>query len=86
MTLPGTGVNEDGKKELTLNELDNVNGGLIVKDAATNKYWVTKDDGVVVFPAPNKACAVDLAKALKVEPEIITLEEYKKRFGHELSR
>lgn len=74
------------KKELTLNELDNVNGGLIVKDAATNKYWVTKDDGVVVFPAPNKACAVDLAKALKVKPEIITLEEYKKRFGHELSR
>ena len=74
------------KKELTLNELDNVNGGLIVKDAAANKYWVTKDDGVVVFNDPNKDSAVALAKALKVDTENITLEEYKKRFGHELSR
>jgi hypothetical protein len=79
-------MEEKKMQELNLDEMDKVSGGLIVKDAATNKYWVTKDDGVVVFPAPNKACAVDLAKALKVEQEIITLEEYKKRFGHELSR
>ena len=79
-------MEEKKMQELNLDEMDKVSGGLIVKDAATNKYWVTKDDGVVVFPAPNKACAVDLAKALKVETEIITLEEYKKRFGHELSR
>ena len=26
------------KKELTLNELDNVNGGLIVKDAAKKRF------------------------------------------------
>lgn len=70
--------------ELNLNEMEKVSGGFVVEDTMANKYWVVRQDGSVIAPAPNKEQAIEFAKAFSTSGTVITREEYKKRFGRDL--
>lgn len=72
------------KKSLSLEEMKKISGGLVVNDKENNKYWVVREDGTVIGPAPDETHAKDYAKAFSVSQTIITLEDYKKRFGRDL--
>ena len=68
--------------ELTPEELGNATGAAIVADG--DKYWLVRQDGTVVAPAPSQAKAIEFAKTLSISTEILTKEEYAKRFAREL--
>ena len=70
-------------KELSQSELEQVRGGLIVKDNNESKYWLIRQDGTVFAPAPSLEKAKEFAKTLSLSTEVITKEEYVKRFGRE---
>ena len=72
------------RKVLSLEEMKGVSGGLVVSDEKEKKYWVVREDGTVIGPAPDEANAADFAKAFGLSQRVITLEEYKKRFGRDL--
>ena len=75
----------ENKKTLTLEEMEKVAGGLVVNDVAAKTYWVVRDDGTVIGPAPDAEHAIDYAKAFSgVSQRIISTDEYKKMFGHDL--
>ncbi len=74
----------DMKKELTFEEMGKVSGGIVVVDDANKKYWVVGNDGSIIGPAPTKEQAISFSKAFDISQEVITLEDYKKRFGHDL--
>ena len=72
------------RKTLTPAEMEKISGGLVVSDKANNKYWVVREDGTVIGPAPDETYAKDYAKAFGVSQTILTMEDYKKRFGRDL--
>ena len=65
--------------EMDLNELEKTSGGVIV-DTGEKKLYIVRQDGTVIGPAPSQN-AVSFAKTMSVSTEIITAEEYEKRFG-----
>ena len=75
---------EDWKKELKLDDMAQVSGGLVVDNGTGDKYWIIRQDGTVIGPAPTLDDAVVFAKVLNTSQDVITLEEYKKRFGRDL--
>ena len=75
---------EDWKKGLKLDDMAQVSGGLVVDNGTGDKYWIIRQDGTVIGPAPNLTDAVSFAKSFSVSTEVITLEEYKTRFGRDL--
>ena len=74
----------DMSRKLTLEDMEKVSGGLVVVDDANGKYWVVREDGSVIGPAPDEEHAVGFAKGFNVSPTVITLEQYKKKFGRDL--
>ena len=72
------------KKELNMEEIEKVSGGYVVDNGTGDKYWVVRQDGSVIAPAPSLENAIDFAKAFGVSATVMTLEEYKNFFGHEL--
>ena len=73
------------KLELNLDELKDVNGGMIVEEGEEEKkFWLIRQDGSVIAPIPSKEMAVQFAHSMSVSPDVITREEYKERFGREL--
>lgn len=70
--------------ELNPEELEKVSGGLVVDDGK-GQYWIVRQDGSVIAPTTDKENAVSFAKAFNTAQDIITLEEYKKKFGRDLS-
>ena len=44
-----------------------------------------RQDGTVISPVPSKEKAVDFAKAYNISQQIMTKEEYARRFGRELA-
>ena len=56
----------------------------LLRDDRENKYWVVGQDGKVLGPAPDEKSAVSFAKTFNTSSNIITVEEYKKRFGRDL--
>jgi len=75
---------KDWKEELKLSEMDQASGGLVVDNGTGDKYWIVRQDGTVIGPAPNLDDAVSFAKAFNTSQDVITMEEYKKRFGRDL--
>ena len=71
-------------KDLNQEELDSVGGGRLVVDDGRGKYWIVRQDGSVIAPTPNKDDAIAFAKAFNTSQDIITLKEYKQKFGREL--
>lgn len=72
------------EKELSYSKLEQVIGGLIVEDSSDNKLWLIRQDGTVYAPAPTLEKALEFARTLSLSTEVITREEYVKRFGREL--
>ena len=71
--------------ELNLEELGEVAGGLIVKPGGIYPYRIVDDTtGEVLDRWWKRSDAERYATEHQVSREIITLEEYKKRFGKEL--
>ncbi len=71
-------------REINLNEMEKVNGGYVVNDAANNKFWIVRQDGSVIAPAPSLEKAQEFAKDFHTSPSVMTMEEYKKHFGRDL--
>ena len=71
-------------REINLNEMEKVNGGYVVDDAANNKFWIVRQDGSVIAPAPSLEKAQEFAKEFQTSPSVMTMEEYKKHFGRDL--
>jgi hypothetical protein len=74
----------DNTREINLGEMGKVNGGYVVNDEANNKYWIVRQDGSVIAPAPSVEKAQEFAKEFQTSPTVMTMEEYKKHFGREL--
>ena len=72
------------KNELHMEEMEKVSGGYVVEDGTGSKYWVVRQDGKVIGPAPTLDNAIDFAKAFGVSTKVMTLEEDKNFFGHDL--
>ena len=63
---------------------EEISGGVIVDDGDGKKFWLVRQDGTVISPVPGKEKAVDFAKAYNISQQIMTKEEYARRFGREL--
>ena len=70
-------------KELKPEEMEKIIGGYVVEDS-NNKYWIVRQDGSVIAPAPDKEKAIEFAKTFNTSPTVITAEEYKIHFGRDL--
>lgn len=69
-------------EELTPEELENVSGGIVVKDG--DVYMLLSDDGKLLKPGSldvNKAKA--MARQLGWSDEVVSPKEFVKRFGRE---
>lgn len=71
-------------EELKLNEMEKVSGGLVVDDPEANKYWIVRQDGTVIGPAPTEEQAISFAKQFNTSPDVITMDQYKEKFGRDL--
>ena len=72
-------------KELNDQLAEEISGGVIVDDGDGKKFWLVRQDGTVISPVPGKEKAVDFAKAYNISQQIMTREEYARRFGRELA-
>jgi hypothetical protein len=72
-------------KELNDQMAEEISGGVIVDDGDGKKFWLVRQDGTVISPVPSKEKAVDFAKAYNISQQIMTKEEYARRFGRELA-
>lgn len=70
--------------ELNPEIMKTANGGLVVNDPEQNKFWIIRQNGTVIAPAPSEELAVEFAKQFGTSPTVITMEEYKARFGRDL--
>ena len=71
-------------QELNLDQMEQVSGGLVVEDPVNKKFWVVRQDGNVIAPAPDLESAISFAKSFDISGTVMTLEEYRKHFGREL--
>ena len=67
-----------------LNEeiLERVTGGVIVEDG--DKYWLVRQTGVVISSAPTLKQAKDFLGAYGENAAVISLADYKRKFGRDL--
>ena len=70
-------------KELSPEQLNEIYGGIVVSDRENNKYYMVKQDGSVIAPAPSEEKAQEFIKFYNMSPSIMTLEEYEEHFGRE---
>ena len=62
--------------------LEGVAGGYVVDDG--QKYWIVRQDGSVISPAPGREKAQEFAKAYGLSTTVLNKEEYKAKFGRDL--
>ena len=76
---------ESNKKmqELNMEQLEQVTGGLVMQDSDENKFWIVRQDGTIIAPAPSADDAVSFAKAFSTSPTMITKEDYRRMFGRD---
>lgn len=77
---------DTGKKggELMQDEmLEDIAGGYVV-DGGDGKFWLVRQNGTVISPVPEEKMGQDFAKAYGVSADVISKEDYAKRFGREL--
>ena len=72
------------KKYISPEDLEKVTGGCVVYDPDEDKYWIVRQDGTVIAPVPTREKAVEFAKAFSTSPDVITMEEYRKKYGRDL--
>ena len=72
------------KKYISPEDLEKVTGGCVVYDPDEDKYWLVRQDGTVIAPVPTQEKAVEFAKAFSTSPDVITMEEYRNKYGRDL--
>lgn len=73
--------NNENIKEISLEELDKIDGGLIVNRGIFNKYWVVDDQtGDVIAQFSFSGDAIWAARSKGVSDKVISEKEYYKRF------
>ncbi len=72
------------KKYISPEDLEKVTGGYVVYDPGEDKYWLVRQDGTVIAPVPARDKAVEFAKAFSTRPDVITMEEYRDKYGRDL--
>lgn len=72
-------MNEMKAQELNMEDLDKVNGGVIV-DNGGEKMFLVRQDGTIIGPAPRDK-ANSFARTFSTSTEIISQSDYEKRFG-----
>ena len=72
------------RNEMSQEEMDQINGGVIVDDGDGEKFWLVRQDGTVIAPTPGMQKAIEMAHTFNISTEVLTKEEYKKRFGRDL--
>ncbi len=77
-------MNKNDKQNLSLSDMKQVTGGIIVDEGDGKTYWVVRQDGTVFAPAPSLEKAQEFAKTLSISPDVLTKEEYEKHFGRPL--
>ena len=70
-------------KELLDEYMEDVSGGALVIEDERHEYWLVRRDGSVIAPVPMEKGA-EFAKAFGTSDEVMTKEEYRKKFGREL--
>ncbi len=65
--------------ELSMSDLEKISGGVIVDDGS-DKLWLVRQDGSIIGPAPRDK-ATSFAKSFSTSTEILTTNDYEKRFG-----
>jgi len=76
----------NGTRKITIDEMAKVNGGYVVLDKEDeNKFWIVRQDGSVIAPAPSLEKAQEFAKAFNVSSTVLTAEEYRNLFGRDLN-
>ena len=70
-------------KELFDEYMEDVSGGALVIDEERQEYWLVRRDGSVIAPVPLEK-GKEFAKAFGTSDEIMTKEEYLRKFGREL--
>ncbi len=75
---------DNEKMKLNMEEMEKVTGGYVVDEGTGNKFWVVRQDGSVIAPAPTLEKAIEFAKAFSVSTTVMDRAEYKKRFGRDL--
>lgn len=80
-------MNEKDIERFELSEelLEKVSGGAIVDDGDGQKFWLVRQDGTVISPVPGKEKALGFAKAYNISQQIMTREEYRRRYGRDLT-
>ena len=76
---------DNNMMELTPEQLEQIKGGYVIRDDANQKFWIVRKDGSVIAPAPDEESAVRFAKTFNTSPDVLTLDEYKDRFGKDLA-
>ncbi len=71
-------------KELNLEAMEKASGGFVVSDSETNKFWIVRQDGSIIGPAPTMEQAIEFAKPFGESTTVLSKEEYKVRFGRDL--
>jgi len=71
-------------RELSMEDMAQISGGYVVDNGTDNKYWIVMQDGTVKGYAPTKEKAQEFAKAYGASQTILTLAQYKARYGREL--
>lgn len=57
---------------------------MIVAYGDGQKFWLVRQDGMVISPVPGKEKAIEFAQAYHISTKIMTKEEYARHFGREL--
>ena len=70
-------------REINLNEMEKVSGGDIVNDVENKRYWLVKQGGEVIGWVPTEESAIVDAKQFGTSTKILTMDEYKSKYGHE---
>ena len=71
-------------EELNINQMKETAGGYVVEDKKANKFWIVRQNGTVIAPAPDRETAIQFAKQFNESATVLSMEEYKLKFGREL--
>ncbi|MBO5533799.1 MAG: hypothetical protein J6B53_00135 [Clostridia bacterium] len=72
-------MTDQNMNELNMNDLEQVTGGVIV-DNGGEQLFLVRQDGTIIGPAPRNK-AKTFANSFSTSTEVISKEDYEKRFG-----
>ena len=72
-------------KKVNPDQLEQVSGGFVVSVEGKNEYWVVKQDGEKLVPAPTLEEAQKYAKQYNISSTVLTDKEYKEHYGRDLA-